>query len=253
MNLPAALVLPFGLALLMSCSAQEIQSDEPILESPSSTEVLSKVGEVYRNLTAYRDEGTAVTNYERTVAAHTTERHFTTAYLSPGQFRFEFTEPSVVKGLTQYVVWKNGDEVKSWWTIRPEVKRHENLDSAIAGATGVSGGLAYTIPSVLMKEAAWKESTWMSSAGSYRISDGVERDVACFRIQRLTSTQAVKHGGMETPATKGKETYWISKDAFLLLRIDSETDFGSFLTKGTVQYFPTINSPVPDTAFDFGH
>jgi hypothetical protein len=253
MNLPAALLVPLGMALLLSCSAQEILPDEATSESPSSMEVLSKVGEVYRNLTAYRDEGTAVTKFERTVAAHATERHFTTAYLSPGQFRFEFTEARVAQGSSQYVVWKNGEEVKSWWTLRPEVKRHENLDSAIAGATGVSGGTAYTIPSILIKEAAWKGGTWISSAGSYRIDDGVERGVTCFRIQRLTSTQAVKHGGMETPATKGKETYWISKDAFLLLRIDSETDFGSFLARGTVQYFPTINSPLPATALEFGH
>ena len=93
----------------------------------------------------------------------------------------------------------------------------------------------------------------MSSAGSYRIGDGVERGIACFRIQRLTSTQAKTHGGIETPASKGKETYWVSKDAFLLLRIDSETNFGSFLTTGSVQYFPAINSPIPETAFEFGH
>jgi hypothetical protein len=241
------------MALLISCSAQALQPDEPISESPSSAEVLSKVDEVYRNLTTYRDEGVAATKFEQTVAAHMIERHFTTAYLSPGRFRFEFTEPGVIKGLSQYVVWKNGEEVKSWWNLRPEVKLHENLDSAIAGATGVSGGTAYTIPSLLFKEAAWKGITWTSPAHTYRISDGLERDVACFRIQRLTSTQAAKHGGMETPATKGKETYWISKDAFLLLRIDSETDFGSFVAVGTVSYFPTINSPIPVTAFEFGH
>ena len=253
MNPSRALVVPFGMALLMSCSAQEIHSDEPISESPSSSEVLSKAAEVYRNLKSYRDEGIAVTKFERLIAAHTTERHFTTAYSSPGQFRFQFTEAGVVKGLSQYVVWKQGDEVKSWWTVKPPVVQHASLDSAIAGATGVSGGTAYTIPSVLLNEAAWKGLNWTSLTNGYRISDGVERDIPCFRIQRLTSTRAEKHGGIETPATTGKETYWVSKDAFLLLRIDSETDFGSFLTKGFVQYFPTINSPISETAFEFGH
>jgi hypothetical protein len=253
MNLSRALVVPFGMAMLASCHAQEIRSDAPISESPSSLEVLSKAAEAYQNLKSYQDEGVAVTKFERTIADLTTECHFTTAFSRSGQFRFEFTELGVAKGLTRYVVWKNGDDVKSWWTIKPKIKRHENLGSAIAGATGVSGGTAYTIPSVLMKEAAWKGGTWTSPVSTYRISDGVERDVACFRIQRLTSTQAEKRGGIETPATTGKVTYWVSKDEFLLLRIDNETDFGSFLTKGTIQYFPTINSPVPDTAFEFGH
>ncbi len=253
MNLSRVLVVPIGMTLLMSCRALEGQSDELMTEPPSSLEVLSKAGEVYRNLMTYRDEGVAVTHFERTITPFTMERRFTTAFARSGQFRFEFTESGLVPGLKHYVVWKHGEEVKSWWTIRPEVERHENLGSAIAGATGVSGGTAYTIPSVLMQEAAWKGGTWVSSAGSYRIGDGVERGIACFRIQRLTSTQAKTHGGIETPASKGKETYWVSKDAFLLLRIDSETNFGSFLTTGSVQYFPAINSPIPETAFEFGH
>lgn len=253
MNLPRTWLLPFGMALWMPCSAQDIQPEAVLSEPPSSLEVLAKAAEVYGNLKSYRDTGTAVTKFERTVAAHTVERRFTTAYMSSGQFRFEFTEAGLHKGLTQYVVWRQGEEVKSWWTVAPTVVQHASLDMAIAGATGVSGGTAYTIPSVLMKEAAWKGSNWTSSASAYRISDGVEREVPCFRIQRRVATQAARHGGYETPETQGTETYWVSKKDYLLLRLDSETDFGSFLTRGTVKYFPTINAPVPDSAFEFGH
>jgi hypothetical protein len=253
MKISEALLFPFGMSLCISVYAHEIKSDVQISELPSSLEVLSKVADKYRNLTSYQDEGIALTKFERTMAEHTTERHFTTAYSRSGQFRFEFSESGSVGGQTRYVVWKKGEDVKSWWTIEPVVKRHESLGSAISGATGVSGGTAYTIPSILMKEAAWKGSTWISPAKTYRINDGAERDIACFRTQRLTSTEAKVYRGIESPATKGKVTYWVSKDQFLLLRVDRETDFGSFLTKETVQYFPTINSPIQDAAFEFGH
>jgi len=248
-----SLALPCIISLSISAHAQEIKPDPQISESPSSVEVLSKVADRYRDLNSYQDEGVSFTKYDRTVAVHTTERHFTTVYSRSGQFRFEFSEAGSVGGLIRYVVWKKGDQVKSWWTIKPEVQRHDSLDSAISGATGVSGGTAYTIPSILINEAAWKGSTWTSSANTYRISDGVERDIPCFRIQRLTSTQAKEFRGIETPASKGKVTYWVSKDQYLLLRVESETDFGSFLAKQTVHYSPDINSNIQDSAFEFGH
>jgi len=247
------LVFPVAIASLISAHAQEIKPDPRTSELPSSLEVLSKVADRYQNLNSYRDEGVSITKYERTALAQPTERHFTTVYSRSGQFRFEFFEVGAISGLSRYVVWKNGNEVKSWWALKPEVKRYDNLDSAISGAIGVSGGTAYTIPSLLVKEAAWMGSTWISMPGSYRIGDGVERDIPCFRVQRLTSTPAMVFPGIETPASKGKVTYWISKGQFLLLRVDSETEFGSFLANQTVQYSPIINSEIQDTAFEFGH
>lgn len=61
---------------------------------------------------------------------------------------------------TRLVVWKDHDQVKSWWTVRPTVQTHRDIGHAIGAATGVSGGSAYTIPSALMKEAAWKGRNW---------------------------------------------------------------------------------------------
>ena len=243
-----------GTAFLISCQAGEIKPDKEISTSPSSIEVLGKVAETYKGMTSYQDEGISFTEFKRSGADHTMERHFITTFSRPGQFKFEFTQPAASGGgIDRYVVWMNNKEVKSWWTIGSKVEAHESLGNAIAGATGVSGGTAYTIPSILLKEAAWKNETWISPSGSYRIDDGIERGIDCFRVQRLTSSKARVVHDIEMPSSKGKVTYWVSKTDYLLLRVEEETDFGSFSTIAKVQYFPIINTAIPDAAFNFGH
>ncbi len=237
----------------MMKNMKPVKPDEQISASPSSAEILAKADGIYGNLDSYQDEGVALTKFEGTLLDQTTELHFTTAYSRAGNFRFEFWKSNEGRSETRYVVWKNGKEVKSWWTIEPTVKVRESLGDAISGATGVSGGTAYNIPSVLMKEAAWKGCTWTSPAGTYRIRDSTEGGTACFRIQRLTSTSAEKVDDTQMPATKGKKTYWITKDGFLLVRIDEETNFEKFSTRETVKYSPKINAPIPNSAFVFGH
>ena len=247
-------VFLISMTFLISCNAWEIKPDERITTSPSSLEILAKVADAYKGMTSYQDKGISSTEFKRSGADHTMERHFTTAFSRPGQFRFEFTQPAAGGGgIDSYVVWMKDNEVKSWWTIGSKVNNHESLGNAISGATGVSGGTAYTIPSILLKEAAWKKQTWVSPSDSYRISDGAERGIDCFRIQRLTSATAKVIHDIQMPSSKGKVIYWVSKDNYLLIRVDEETDFGTFSTIGQVQYFPIINTPIPEAAFKFGH
>ncbi len=242
-----------GTAALISCHAQSIKPDHRISDSPSSIELLARADEAYKKLDAYQDEGTSITKFEKSSLDQTNELHFTTAYSKAGKFRFEFWEPSRFGGESRMVVWKDGNVVKSWWTVNPVVESHESLGSAISGATGVSSGTAYLVPSVLMKEAAWKSCTWTCSKDTYRIQDGIEGGNSFFRVQHLTSTKAEKIFGVDSPGTKGKVTYWISKDKYMLFRVDEETDFGEFFTRETIKYVPKFNVPIPNKAFEFAH
>ena len=240
------------IAILSSCrrAAQPRKPDAQISDQPSSAELLARVGESYNRLDSYQDEGVSVTTYNN---GRTTELHFTTAFTRQGRFRFEFWEPAISGGEDRMVVWKDGNTVKSWWTVNPVVESRQDLGLAIAGATGVSGGTAYLIPPVLMKEAAWKNRTWTDSNDAYRIKDGEEGGASYYRVQRLTSTGGEKVGGYDIPKTEGKVTYWICKDSFLLARVDQETDFGRFFANQTIRYATKVNVQIEDTAFQFGH
>lgn len=236
-----------------SVKALEIKPEPSISDSPSSSEIQSKAADVYQHLDSYQDEGVSERSISGRDVSDLRELHFTTAFTRSGNFRFEFWEPDKYRSEIRYVVWKKGSDVKSWWTVNPKMESGQDIGLAISGATGVSGGTAYTIPSVLMKESAWKEGTWTSLPSSYRVKDGVDRGTYCFRIQFLTSTKGDTYKNIKSPATKGMKTYWISKDKFLLMKIDSETNFGTFLSKASIHYSPKINAPIPDAAFEFGH
>jgi hypothetical protein len=180
----------------------------------------------------------------------TSQLHFTTAYVRPSAFRFEYSSAgSVFKRGDEYVVWMNGQNIKTWWSIQADVRSARRIDQAIAGATGVSGGTAYTIPALLIKEAAWKGRTWASTDGAYRIADGIEQGIDCFRIQRTRTVPGVE----PNRSVKVKETYWVAKSSALLLKIDEESDFGTFLASSVTRYRPVINESIPGSALEFGH
>lgn len=250
---PFGALFTLALAWAMPSEGQAIQADEAIPSTPRPAEILLRAAERYRDCRSYQDEGLVLTRFERTDHPQETRKAFQTAFARSGRFRFEFSEAGLMGTESRYIVWMHGQEVKSWWTLGKGPESEPDLARAIAGATGVSSGSAYTIPSVLMKEAAWKGGTWTDSSGVYRISDGTLGPDVCFRIQRLTSTPPGTTGELPTPATKGKRTYWIRQADHLLLRIDGETDFGSFFTRETTTYSPILDRPVPEPALSFGH
>jgi outer membrane lipoprotein-sorting protein len=208
---------------------------------------------MYENLSSYQDEGSSVTTIEGFLDTHSEELHFTTVFKKPGRFRFEYWKARTDNRNVRMVVWYDGTSAKSWWTLDPKVETHHEIGRAIAGATGVSGGTAYLIPSILIKEAAWKGCTWTCPEGTYRIKDGLEGNTRFYRIQQLTATQPETIGGRRTSGTTGKVTYWIAQETFLLAKVEEETDFGTFTTRQSIRYAVKVNSPIPEEALAFGH
>jgi hypothetical protein len=73
-------------------------------------------------------------------------RRFVIAMDRPtGHFRFEYVEEN-----TRYVVWRNHTGTHDWWTVAGVDRAAGKLSLALAGATGVSGGAAHTVPLLLL-------------------------------------------------------------------------------------------------------
>src|SRR6185503_1188748 len=122
-----------------------------------------------------------------------------------------------------------GHEVLTWWSIRPGVEKQYSLGAAIAGATGVSGGAAHTIPVLLLGKAiGGRRITEMEAAT--RIGDAELDGVTCFRVTGTLATTAI--------------TLWIDASTFLVRRIDSPQDFGDFRTETTTTYCPVVDAVV---------
>jgi hypothetical protein len=77
---------------------------------------------------------------------------FSTRFVRPGDFLFEFRNRSGESEWDQYAVWLEEGRARSWWTIDTEAEEPESLAMAIAGATGVSSGSAYRVPHLLLPD-----------------------------------------------------------------------------------------------------
>ena len=208
-------------------------------ETLGAHEVLDRMAKRYANCKSYRDSGVvkSVLIFP-VIGKQITEKPFTTAFVRPDRFRFEF-KAMVSGGEHRYFVWQGGNDVKTWWDLKSGVEKVESLGLALAGPTGISGGSAHTIPALLLpREVPGRRLTDLTEPK--RVADAKIDNVDCFVIDGLFGDRPM--------------TLWIDKRTFLVRRI-AERDKLDFLTRveTTTTYDPIIDDVVPDEklAFDF--
>ncbi len=172
-------------------------------------------------------------------AAKETLRPFSTEFIRPSRFRFEFEEISETR-TTNFVVWQSGASIKSWWSIRPEVRSFETLDEALAGASGVSRGSSTQVPSMLFGDLH----------DSHRIQN----------LSQLALIGEEKVGGRLTYKIAGldwrghKMTLWIDKESFLLLKtFEIVKPVNTQGAEQTTTYKPQLNTPISADKLAFKH
>lgn len=207
-------------------------------ETVSAQEVLDRMVSVYASCKSYMDKGQVKEVFFSGSGNRVVRKPFTTAFVRPSRFRFEFTEDS--DRMTQtLVVWRDGVSIRSWWSIKPETRYYETLGEALAGATGVSSQSAVVVPSMLFQ-----------NLGDTR------------RVQLLTELSLVseeKVSGRATYRIQGKDwlntraTIWIDKKTFLLVKLFEKKRSGSIDVELTINYEPQINVEVPSGELAFKH
>jgi hypothetical protein len=126
----------------------------------------------YAACATYRDEGIVTTTYFNP-GRRTEQRPFSTRFVRPDGFLFEFRSRCGEDDWDQYAVWKDNGRARRWSSqdahlaellqrvqavypaknpLMPVREEPSSLSLAIAGATGVSGGSAYRVPRLLMPE-----------------------------------------------------------------------------------------------------
>jgi outer membrane lipoprotein-sorting protein len=226
-----ARILMFCL-LVLSPAASFAQSHKPL----TPKEILDKMVSVYATCSSYSDKGESKAVFSDT--GRVTLKPFATAFIRPSKFRFEFEDQG--RTPTQYVVWQDGASIKSWWTIEPEVRSFESLDFALAGATGVSGGSAMQVPSMLFGDLG----------DTHRIQ----------KLTQLVLVGAEAIGGKAAYKIDGtdfrdhKVTIWIDKKTFLLLRTSQVDKLPNAVeATETISYQPEINTAIPADSLAFKH
>lgn len=130
-----------------------VPSLKPVTLPPDAKglDIVRKMADTYVRAGFYRDKGEVRTTFYDKVS-FVTRKPFSLSFVRGANlFRFQYAGDATLMGSSSYyVVWSNGLEVRSWWTLRPKVTLHKDLGSPLAAATGVSGGSSTDIPHLLL-------------------------------------------------------------------------------------------------------
>jgi outer membrane lipoprotein-sorting protein len=230
------LALLLSLASVPTGVASRQASDHQVAEQPLTAEqILERMAKVYADCKSYRDTGSVKTVFIRTDRTWDGVRPFTTAFVRPDRFRYEFKDQQSHGRPDRFLIWKNGEDVRSWWDVDPGIQT-ASLDMAIAGATGVSGGSAHTIPRMLLPKEL--EGWVLTELEQQQRKEDADLDgVNCYRI--------------EGKARGDPTTLWIDKKTVLLLRIEQSHQFKDFRTEETTTYTPLVNVDIPEELLVF--
>ncbi|HLX68487.1 MAG TPA: hypothetical protein VKV04_02565 [Verrucomicrobiae bacterium] len=231
-------------------------------------QILEAVSQVYAACATYLDSGQVTTRfiYPDDCSPRISVRPFTTAFHRPDRFRFEFRSRFKAKDPWQrYIVWADGELVRTWWDIKRGVQEPASVALALAGATGVSGGSAHTIPDLLMPDRVGgrrlTELAELMSLGDETLGGG-----DCCRLsgrfppipidpaeeeKRIQETIALV-GRRPERAEHSPLRLWIDRSTLLIRRIEETKQFETFRSEETTDYEPAVGVSLSDAELQFG-
>jgi hypothetical protein len=223
-------------------------------------QILAALSETYSTCASYMDTGEVVS-----LGAYPTTRPFRTAFVRPDWFRFEFRDRfDEADPWHSYVVWANESDVRVRWDIRPQVEQAESLRLALAGATGVSGGAAHTIPSLLMPDLFGPHPlTRLADVTS--LPDEMLAGVACYRLVGRAVYPQLDPGEAERRCTEAQRLYgvslghcehepltlWIDRGTFLIRRIEESVRSGAYSWETVITYEPRVGVQISEAVLRF--
>ena len=164
--------------------------------------VLAQVGLTYRELKSYSDKGFMESrDHPDSPELDIRKWTFSTHFRRPNFFRFEWC-CSDREGVN--VIWCDGENAFAKYSYENRARHVENLSRAIAGATGISGGTAHTVSSLLMEEVGGRKLTDMKHVNY--LGTEIVNGEDCHHLQHSIRDQHI----------------FISKSKATVLRIDED-------------------------------
>lgn len=210
--------------------------------------IIDQMISVYASCDSYVDEGEVVTIFIKENGNRTVIKPFSTAFVRPSNFRFEYKDRRGENEWNSYIIWKEADLIKTWWSIQPTVKNPENLNLATAAAAGVSSLSSVTIPNLLISE--------LHNYNRFKTL----KDLKLVGEETVNGNLAYKIEA--TQADKNPITLWIDKNNSLLVKTfqtrkfedqtkKAEDPTKKFETATTTTYKSQINIRVPEDKLAF--
>ena len=177
---------------------------------PTATQILNEMAARYAGCSSYRDIGEVLTVFtELGPDEHRrrSARPFKTLFIRPDRFRFEFRERTIgpEEEWDRTVIVAHGDVVQTHWANGPD-RPERSLGRSLAGATGISGGSAHTVPCMLLREEVrgfHLTQLHDVTLDGQEVLDGVE----CYVLQGTH------------PSSRQARTLWVGCEHLLLMRM----------------------------------
>jgi len=167
--------------------------------------ILEKAAAAYKAIDTYEAEGTATSDIDSAQGKFNIVTEFTIRLKKPNLYRISWEQSNAtVPAMNQSgAVWSDGTQAWLYMGVLKAYSKMPNDAMAIGGATGVSGGAAYTIPSMLLNELASQPSILSRLVDPKLVrSEEVDGD-DCYVIEASSIVSKL-------------ETLWISKESFLI-------------------------------------
>lgn len=223
--------------LVVGAAVLVVAANDAKPEAGTARDILDRTARAYADCKSYRDSGVVKTVFFQATGKRTVNKPFTTAFVRPDCFRFEYTEKRGEEAdeVNRYIIWRNGGEVRTWWDIRPGVETPASLGRALGAAAGVSGASLTAVPSLLFPKEAGSLLTFLP--GAKRLEDAKLGTAECFRVEGAWGNSP--------------RTLWVDQKTLLVRRIDTRKEFDAFRTEDTTTYDPVFDEDVPDKKLEF--
>jgi len=218
-------------ALLAGGATTVVLSGDGTGDGLPPSEIFKRAQEKYASLISYSDEGMTIATVSGTTITHS----FTIRLARPKFYRIEWEQSSQTgarKYTTKGAVWSAGEG--DFLEMGGVAQKQSDKESALAGATGISGSAAATVPGTFFK-MNWGNQLGGSVAGEKRQTDEKVGDVDCYVF---------------TSELKGRtKTLWIGKQDFLIHQVQTITSAEAM--KATLdeaaKRHPEISARLPKT------
>ena len=176
-------------------------------DDTSPNEILKTVAATYKTMKTYKAEGTITADIDGGGMKMKTETSFSILLKKPNRYLISWTQKTMpMPGMVQSgAVWSDGTQPYLYMGIMNAYSKVASDEIALGGATGISGGAAFTIPSLFM--SAFKEQ----SAPFSRL-----KDPKIERTEKVEGEDCYLISGASTVSKK--EAFWISKSTYLILK-----------------------------------
>lgn len=233
-SIPRSFIFIFFLCSLSTFSF----ANRSLADGLTAIDILSRMKKVYANAQTYQDKGLVKVVIHFPERDHTVKKPFTTAFIRPNRFRFEYREIKPLVKTSKFIAHQNGQDIKAYWDLDEGVSQIKTIGDALAAAAGISGGSARTVPTMLLPDESHFRNAILFFSSPKRAADEVIDGIECYRI--------------EDPNDYRDLTLWIDKEEFLLRKMYVEKDLKDSQAETTTTYKPILNGEVTDKMIEFG-